>query len=102
MQTRPEKVTDEMITAIHDAAAAGNREQVLALAGILVGATGQPALLRLPQVAGRLSVSERSIWRLVASQQLAKPVRVGNGSCRWCPEDVDAYLDRLRAKRGAA
>jgi predicted DNA-binding transcriptional regulator AlpA len=55
-------------------------------------------LLGLPEVASRLGVSKRSVWRLVASSDLAAPVKVGRCT-RWFVADLQTYLDRLRQRR---
>ncbi|NQU11917.1 helix-turn-helix domain-containing protein [bacterium] len=91
---------DAVFSQLGEAVAAGDRDKVFRVASALVGAMGgQEALLKLPKVAEKLSVSERTVWRLVASQKLAAPVHVGS-SRRWFRQDVDDYLERIRAKRG--
>lgn len=52
-------------------------------------------LVDLLQVAGILSVSKRSVQRLIASGALPQPVKVGHAS-RLYQSDVDRYLAQLR------
>lgn len=49
------------------------------------------ALLTSQDVAERLSISERSVWRLSSSGQIPKPVKVG-GSTRWRVSDIEAFV----------
>lgn len=52
-------------------------------------------LMRVEQVADRLGVSVRTIWRLCSSKQLAKPLAIGR--CRrWRKVDVDNFVESLR------
>ena len=54
-------------------------------------------LLKVSQVAHKLGVSERTVWRLVSTGELARPVEIGR--CRrWVTEDVDAYVRSLSGK----
>lgn len=48
-------------------------------------------LLRDSEVARRLGVSRRQIWKLAAGRQLPEPVRVG-GSVRWRETDIVAWI----------
>ena len=51
-----------------------------------------PQLLTINDVAEILKISQRSIWRLVASGKLVAPLRVG-GSIRWKREDIREWID---------
>jgi excisionase family DNA binding protein len=57
-------------------------------------------LLRVPQVAKMLDVSEVTVWRLVGSKEL-ESIKVGR-SRRIDPEAVDAYKKRRTTTRPAA
>jgi excisionase family DNA binding protein len=48
-------------------------------------------LLKVPQAAGRLAVSERTVRRLIASGEL-KSVRIGN-AIHIVPEDLTAFVE---------
>ena len=48
-------------------------------------------LLKVPQVAERLAVSERTVWRLIDSKAL-KPVSIG-GATRIRESDVERLID---------
>ena len=50
-----------------------------------------PKLLTVNDVAKLLKLSTRSIWRLVAANAMAKPIRIG-GSIRWRESDVTTWL----------
>lgn len=51
-------------------------------------------LLRVPQVAKRLGISEASVWRLASSGEL-KSLKIGRAR-RVAPEDIAAYIAGLR------
>ena len=57
-------------------------------------------LLSTKDVADRLHVSIRSVWRLIPRGEFPKPVKVGRMS-RFFPSELEAYLDRLKQNRGA-
>ena len=95
---RPDKVPDESLLAqLAAAVGAEDRDRVFDLAAEFVKENGGD-LLPLQEVARRLTVSERSVWRRVADGDLPAPVHVG-GSCRWPVSDVQAYLERIKSKR---
>ena len=52
-------------------------------------------LLRVRQVADLLGVHPRSIWRLSASGQLPKPVRLTGRLVRWKRREIEDYLAGL-------
>ena len=43
------------------------------------------------QLAGRLGISKRTLWRLDASGKLPLPVRIG-GSVRWSSEEITLWI----------
>lgn len=49
-------------------------------------------LLKDSEVARRLGVSRRQVWKLLAAGKLPEPVRVG-GSVRWREADIDAWIE---------
>ena len=51
-----------------------------------------PELLTIRELATILKVSQRSIWRLVASGQLVEPLRVG-GSIRWRHDTIRDWIN---------
>ena len=55
----------------------------------------EEALLPVKQVASRLSVSTRKVWRLVAAREFNSPVKVG-ASSRWFLSDVQDYFQHLK------
>ncbi|MBW7906575.1 MAG: hypothetical protein LC135_16360 [Phycisphaerae bacterium] len=44
------------------------------------------------QVAGRLGISPRHVWKLLASRRLPEPIRMGRVT-RWLAGDIDLYID---------
>jgi predicted DNA-binding transcriptional regulator AlpA len=57
-----------------------------------------PALLRAVDVATLLAISVRCVWRLVASGDLPRPIKLG-GSTRWRACDLEAFIAECRAER---
>lgn len=57
--------------------------------------SNSPELLTSQQVADRLSVSVRTLWRLVASGKFPKPVRYNRKLVRWKNAEVTRYLAEL-------
>ena len=58
------------------------------------------ALLTLPQAAHDLSVSRRTLERLIAAGIFPTPVKIGRSS-RVPREDLAVYLEKLCLERGA-
>lgn len=48
-------------------------------------------LLTVEEVAARLRISQRQVWKLLASERLPKPVRLSR-SVRWRKSDVDEWV----------
>jgi excisionase family DNA binding protein len=55
-------------------------------------------LLHIKEVAKRLGICVRGVWRLIASGHLPKPVKVGAAS-RLPASEVAAYIERLKRER---
>lgn len=53
--------------------------------------TREIILLKADEVAQMLSISTRTLWRLVSVKKFPAPVRVG-GSTRWRAADVEAWI----------
>jgi excisionase family DNA binding protein len=49
-------------------------------------------LLRVRDVAERLAVSTRQVWKLASSGRLPAPVRLGR-SVRWRASDIDRFIE---------
>lgn len=58
-----------------------------------------PDLFTLPRAAHRLSVSKRTLERLISSGTFPPPVKIGRSS-RVPRTDISAYLDQLCRERG--
>ncbi len=56
-----------------------------------------PDLLTVRDVARRLSISERTVWRWTALALLPAPVHPHRRSTRWCAADIERYLEELSA-----
>mgnify|MGYP001361136324 CR=1 FL=1 len=59
------------------------------------------SLLTLDKVAELLSVTKRTVYRLIAKGEFAKPHKVGH-SVRFFVSDVTAYFEKLKGQRGEA
>ena len=95
---RPDKVGNEsLLDQIASAVAEGQRDKVFDLAVAFLK-DADPEYLLLREVSQRLTISERSVWRLVARGELRAPVHVGS-SCRWLSKDVREYQTRIETKR---
>jgi excisionase family DNA binding protein len=55
-------------------------------------------LIKLRTVAGKLDICVRNVWRLIASGELPKPVKVGR-SARLYESEVRSYLEKLKNQR---
>jgi len=53
-------------------------------------------LLTSQQVADRLAVSVRTLWRLVSRGRFPQPVRYNRKLVRWKSAEVDRYIEALR------
>lgn len=51
-----------------------------------------PRMINVREVASILNISTRSVWRLVATGELPKPVRFGR-SARWRLADIEACIE---------
>ena len=88
------------LQALRDAVASGSHEQIVAAAKQLVAnAEPQPnhsaQLLTVEQIAMKLNLCTRSIWRMVANGELPPPIPVGH-SRRWFATDIYHYLEGKR------
>jgi excisionase family DNA binding protein len=53
-----------------------------------------PELLKAHQVADRLSISERTLWRLIKRGKFPGPIRYSRRMVRWKTSDLNTWLDR--------
>ena len=60
-------------------------------------AMASPDLLTVRDVARRLSISERTVWRWTALGLLPAPVHPHTRSTRWRAADIERYLEGLSA-----
>jgi excisionase family DNA binding protein len=56
---------------------------------------GVEVLLTSQQVAEKLSMSVRTLWRLVASGRFPQPIRYNRKLVRWKNSDVMRYIEAL-------
>jgi|SRR5579875_1148525 len=61
-----------------------------------------PDLLTVREVARRLSISERTVWRWTALGLLPPPVHPHARSTRWRAADIERYLEELAACSNSA
>lgn len=59
-----------------------------------------PDLLTVRDVARRLSIGERTVWRWTALGLLPAPVHPHARSTRWLAADIERYLQELAAHSG--
>ena len=59
-----------------------------------------PDLLTVREVARRLSIGERTVWRWTALGLLPSPVHPHPRSTRWLAADIERYLEELAAHSG--
>ncbi len=55
-------------------------------------------LVNVKEVARKLAISTRTVWKLVASGDLPPPLKIG-GARRWHQADIQAFVERLFAER---
>jgi predicted DNA-binding transcriptional regulator AlpA len=60
-----------------------------------------PDLLTVRDVARRLSISERTVWRWTALGLLPTPVHPHARSTRWRAADIERYLEELSTRSGS-
>jgi len=53
-------------------------------------------LLTAQQVAARLSISPRTLYRMIARGQFPAPIRYTRKLVRWPARDLEEFLDALR------
>jgi excisionase family DNA binding protein len=68
---------------------------------MLVTPSESPDLLTVREVAHRLSISPRTVWRWAAQGLLPPPVHPHRRSTRWRAADIQHYLEELRADHEA-
>jgi excisionase family DNA binding protein len=56
-----------------------------------------PTLVSIPTAAQHLNISVRGVYRLIASGELPRPIKVG-GSTKFSERQLRAYLDALEAR----
>jgi predicted DNA-binding transcriptional regulator AlpA len=59
-------------------------------------------LLTPREVAGRMSIGMRTLWRMVELKRFPQPVRFTRKLVRWKARDVEAYINKLRSRRRAS
>jgi len=52
-------------------------------------------LISVKEVASRLSVTPRTVWRWVAQGKLPRPLRLSPACVRWWNTDVERFLEAL-------
>ena len=57
--------------------------------------SAETKLLTVQQVAARLALSVRTVWRKTAAGELPAPVRFTGRIVRWRSRDIDRYIDQL-------
>lgn len=58
-----------------------------------------PKLLKVSEVAHRLNISTREVWRRADSGELPRPVKLGPRTRRWPPEEIEAVIEKAKRQR---
>ena len=58
--------------------------------------SGPKDLLTAREVAARLSISIRTVYRMLDRGQFPRPIRLGRRGVRWKTTDVQRYLEGLQ------
>jgi excisionase family DNA binding protein len=60
----------------------------------------RPDLLSVRDVARRLGLGQRTVWRLLAAGELPQPVRFGPSGriVRWKAAEIDHYVKQMRPR----
>lgn len=59
-----------------------------------INASPEGHLVTVKEVAERLRISSRQVWKLLSSDRLPPPVRIGGSrSVRWRSADISRYID---------
>lgn len=89
--------TDETSTNFEHIDAAGT--VISGIQGGLNDRTGDERLLKINEVADRLTISTRSVWRLIAGNDFPKPVVIGRKTSRFVSSEIEAYVEKLKQNR---
>lgn len=73
--------------------------RLLPTAAPMTSTGGMPLLMNVQEVAGLLRISDRSVWRLVASGDLPAPIALGR-SRRWPRAQIEAWVAAKAGKAG--
>ena len=57
--------------------------------------------LRIWQVVAKVGLSQPTIWRLSASGEFPKPIKISKGCTAWFEHEIDAWFDAKRLNRDA-
>jgi excisionase family DNA binding protein len=60
--------------------------------------SAETKLLTVHQVATRLALSVRTVWRRTKAGELPAPVRFTGRIVRWRSGDIDRYIEQLPAR----
>ena len=55
--------------------------------------------LRIRQVSAKSGLSEPTIWRLSASGEFPKPIKISKGCTVWLEHEIDEMVDAKAAER---
>jgi prophage regulatory protein len=61
--------------------------------------TGHKRTLRIWQVKEKTGLSEATVWRLSASGEFPKPIKLSKGCTVWLEQEIDELLDAKAANR---
>jgi prophage regulatory protein len=55
--------------------------------------------LRISRVVEKVGVSAPTIWRLCASGEFPKPIKISRGCTAWLEQEIDELIDAKAAER---
>lgn len=71
----------------------------MATAAVVATATVERELLSVKDTARRLTISERTLWRLLSRRKdFPKPIRVSERRLAFRPHEIDAYCEKRRGR----
>ena len=55
--------------------------------------------LRIKQVVQKIGLSEATVWRLAATGEFPRPIKLSRGCTVWLESEIDEFLDSRAARR---
>jgi prophage regulatory protein len=55
--------------------------------------------LRIKQVTQKIGLSEATVWRLAATGEFPRPIKLSRGCTVWLEDEIDSFLESRAAGR---